>query len=159
MLLGCFHQSQLEVGEESVVRGAQSQVDGEVLVHRGIIKALRHSRPVGLVGALCANLGPVVWAGGMRDMGSERSPCAPQVGAAPSEVTGGTPLSRRDVGWREHGAAQACRTRLGIELGSCGLAAMEGFHRESVPEDKRAPFLRTQGSEPVPGEEAFDSHD
>jgi hypothetical protein len=48
---------------------------------------------------------------------------------------------------------------VGVDLVVFGLAAMDRFHIECVPEDKRDPFLSTEVSEPVPGEDAFDGHD
>jgi hypothetical protein len=59
MLLGGWHDSQLEVGEESVVIGDQRQVDFDSLLDRGIVKALGHASTVGFVGDLFANRGHV----------------------------------------------------------------------------------------------------
>jgi S1-C subfamily serine protease len=69
VLLGGVHDRQLEVGEEIIVIGEQSQVDFDGLVHGGIVKALGHAVTIGFVGALCANCGQIVLAVGMLDMG------------------------------------------------------------------------------------------
>src|SRR5262249_4622691 len=92
--------------------------------------------PLGLVGDLLAQLGQVVWAVGLLARGQECSPLAPQGGAAPQEVTGGTPLRRRDVGWWEQAAAQEGGNLVRIDRGIFGLAALDGFPGEGVAQDK-----------------------
>jgi len=106
VLLGGLHDSQLEVGEESVVRGDQNQVDFDSLLYRGIVAALGHASTVGFVGDLFANRGQIVLAVRILDMGQEFSPFAQQVGTASQEVTGGTHLRRVDVGLQDHTATQ-----------------------------------------------------
>ena len=48
---------------------------------------------------------------------------------------------------------------LGVDLVIFGLAAVDGFHRERMPQDKRNPFSRAQVGKPIPGEDTFDTHD
>jgi hypothetical protein len=57
-VLGGWHASQLEVGEERVVRGQQSQVDCARLWSRGSVTALGPARTVGLGGPRGAQRGP-----------------------------------------------------------------------------------------------------
>jgi hypothetical protein len=154
--LGGFDAGELQGAEELIVRGEQGQVDLDVLVDRRSGKAFGDALTMGLGGDLLANLGQVVWAVGMLDMGQKCSPFAPEVGAAPQAGTGGTQLSRRDGGLREQAAAQEGGKLLGIDLSMLGLAAMEGLHGEGVAQDKGKPLFSTPVGEPVPGEEALD---
>jgi hypothetical protein len=39
-----------------------------------------------------------------------------------------------------------------------GFAAVDGFHRESMPQDKGNALLRTQGGQPIPGKHTLDGH-
>ena len=79
--------------------------------------------------------------------------------AAPPQVPGRPHGGRSDGGRREPAAAEHHGHLLGVDRVVCGLATMDGWQSARVPEDKRAPCLRTQVREPVPGAEACDSHD
>lgn len=57
----------------------------------------------------------------------------------------------------EHAAAQQGRNLVGIDLVVFGLPAMNGFHRQGMPQDKGNLFVSVQVGEPVPGEDTFDS--
>jgi hypothetical protein len=94
---GC-HDRQCEVGEKRVVGGDQPEVDGGVLVHRGLGKALGHAVTVSFGGDLLANLRPMVLAGGRLDMGQELGSFAHELGPAAQEGTGGTHLRGIAVG-------------------------------------------------------------
>jgi hypothetical protein len=48
---------------------------------------------------------------------------------------------------------------LGVDRVVCGLAAVDGFPIQRVPEDIRYPFAGTQVCQPVPGEETGDTDD
>jgi hypothetical protein len=74
--------------------GNQPQVDLEALVHRGIGQALGHALAVGFGGDVLAELGQVILAVGLLDMGEELRPLAPQVDAAPQEIAGRPQLGR-----------------------------------------------------------------
>ena len=76
---------------------------------------------------------------------------------APEQVSGGTPLSRIDIGLREHAAADQHSNLVGVDLIVVGLAPMNGFHVQGVAQDEGNPLLRAKVREPVPGEEAFDA--
>jgi len=149
VLLGRVHDRQRESGEESVVRGEQRKIDCDVLVPCGIVKAFCHPAPVGLVGHLLAHVGQVIRAGGLLDMRQKLCPCAPQGSAAPQEVTGGTPLSRLDVGLREQAAAQEGGNLWRLDLVICGLATVDGFHIQGVPEDEGNILWSAEVSEPI----------
>src|SRR5262245_5739145 len=80
------------------------------------------------------------------------------MGAAPQEVPGSPHLGRIDIGLWEHATAEQGRNLLRIDLVIFGLAAMDGFHIESVSKDKGNPFVRTEVGQPIPGKDAFDRH-
>src|SRR5439155_16327526 len=91
-------------------------------------------------------------------MGQKVSAFAPQVGAATSKVAGGTHRRWRDRGLRKQAPTEEHGNLVRIDLVVFGLAAVDGFHREGMPQHKGDPLLSTQIREPVPGEETFDSH-
>jgi hypothetical protein len=76
---------------------------------------------------------------------------------APEQVSGGTHLSRIDIGLREHAAAEQHRNFVRVDLIVLGLAPMNGFHVQGVAQDEGNPLLRAKVREPVPGEDAFDA--
>ena len=51
-----------------IVIGSQGQVDRDALLHSGVSKTLGDTIAVGLVSALLANFGQVIWAVGILDM-------------------------------------------------------------------------------------------
>jgi hypothetical protein len=80
------------------------------------------------------------------------------VRAAPEEVTGGAHGGGVHIGLREHTPTQQGSNFLRIDLIIFGLAAVNGFHVEGVPEDKGHTLVSTQVGQPVPGEDTLDSH-
>ena len=77
----------------------------------------------------------------------------------PEQVARGPHLGGIDVRLRQHAPPQQHRNFLGVDRVVFGLAAVDGFPIQRVPEDKRYPFAGTQVGEPVPGEETFDTDD
>jgi hypothetical protein len=75
-------------------------------VHSRLGKALGYAISVGFVGEVLADLGQVILAVGMLDMGQELSALAHQVDAAPQEIAGGAPLGGIDRGLGKHAAAK-----------------------------------------------------
>jgi hypothetical protein len=106
VLLRRVHDRQLEVCQPRVVVADQGHVTLEALWHRGSRTALGDAGPVGWVGDVLANLGEVVLALGVVDMGQEFCPLAPQRHATSHEVTGGTHGGGIDVGVWEHPSAE-----------------------------------------------------
>ena len=76
---------------------------------------------------------------------------------APAQVAGGPPGSRIDLGLRAPTTAKKGRNVVGIERVVFGLAPREGFHVEGVTQHDGNPLLSTEISQPVPGEEPFDT--
>jgi hypothetical protein len=128
-------------------------------VHRGVSKARGDPLAVGLLSALLPDFGQAIGTIGIRAMGSELSPCAHQMEAAAQQVAGGTHLRRRARGVGEHAPAQQRRQLVGIDLGVVGVAPLDGFPREGMPQDEGHAFLGTELGQPLPGEETLDRHD
>src|SRR6266581_2813018 len=77
----------------------------------------------------------------------------------PQEVAGGPHGGGIHVGLREHAAAAQHRHLLGVDGVVFGLAAVDGFHREGVAQDKRNAFPCAEVGKPVPGADTGDAHD
>jgi hypothetical protein len=137
----------------------QSQVDCDTRLHGGIGKALRAAVAVRLIGDLLANLGPVILAVGIVDVGSQLRPLAHQGHPSPEEIAGRPHRGGIHLGWREHPAPEQDGHLVRVDRVVCGLAPMDRLHRERVAEHKRNPFARTEVGQPIPGEETFDADD
>jgi len=48
---------------------------------------------------------------------------------------------------------------MGVDLVVCGLAAMDGLHREGMAEDQRDALFCPEVSKPIPAKQTFGSHD
>jgi hypothetical protein len=155
---GRLDASECAMAQPWVVIGAQGPVDCKTLGHGGSGTACRDALAGGGGGALRADLGPVIVTLGLVDRGPPCSACAPQVGAAASEVAGGAPRRRRDRGLGEQAAAQQRRPLVRIARVGFGLATVASLQRAGMPPHQGHPRFRTQSSEPGPGEETCDSH-
>src|SRR5262245_29486876 len=89
-------------------------------------------------------------------MCQEFAPFMCEMHAASQQVTGSQHLSRIYIRLREHPTTEQGGNLVRVDLVVFGLAAMDGFHRESMTEDKRDACVGTEVGEPVPGEHAFD---
>jgi hypothetical protein len=79
----------------------------------------------------------------MVDMGQECGACVRQRQAAPEQVTGGTHVGGRDISLREQPTTQQRRNLLRVDRVVCGLAPMDGLHREGMAEDTRDTVIGT----------------
>ena len=158
VLLRCFDARPLERAQPRRIVPKQRQVHGHALVHGGRREALGAPVAVGCVGQLFPDLGPGRLAVRILEVRQQCRPFPGERPPAPAEVTGGAHVGGRDSGLRQQAPAEPHGNLVGVDRVVFGLAAMDGLHRARVPEDNRDPVLRTQGSEPVPGAEAFDSH-
>jgi len=68
-LSGGLHERQLQSARQTVVIVNQGQVDCNALLHGGIRKPLDNPRAMSLIGDLLSNLGQVILAVGVLDMG------------------------------------------------------------------------------------------
>jgi hypothetical protein len=148
--LGGVAEVALQSTAERLVSGDPGQVDRDVLWSRSIGQAVGDALTGRLGSDLLADVGQVVVRGGMVPMSSECSACAPQVGAAPEQVTGGAHVSGVNRGWREHTPAPQGGHVLRIEPIVCGLAAMEGLHGAGVTQDTGKTLFRTPVGQPGP---------
>jgi hypothetical protein len=154
----CEDQECKSVQPLSII-GDESTGDLKGLWHGDILTTLGSPGPVGLVGNLLAALGQGRLAVGIVPMRSKCRACAPQGRAASEQVAGGAHLRRRDRGWWKHAAAEQRRHLLGSALVVFGLAAVQGFPGESLPQHAGAACCGPYVGEPGPGEETLDGHD
>jgi hypothetical protein len=159
VLLGRFENGQFHIAEQAVVVVNEREIDFDALLHRRIGKPLGDAVAVRLVGNLLANLGQVVLTIGILDVPEQLRALAHQVHPAPEQVTGGAHRCRRDRGLRDHPAAEQHGDFPGVNPVVFRFAAMDGFHRQGMAEDKRQSVLRTQVGEPVPRKEALHGDD
>src|SRR5262245_47200940 len=89
-------------------------------------------------------------------MCQEFAPFMCEMHAASQQVTGSQHLSRIYIRLREHPTTEQGGNLVRVDLVVFGLADMDGFHIESMTEDKRDACVGTEVGEPVPGEHAFD---
>jgi hypothetical protein len=149
----------LQVVEYLVVGTHEPEVYLKTLVHGRLGKPLRDASPVRLISPLLANLGQMVLAVGLLKMREPRGPFARERHAAPEELTGRPPRGGIDLGRREHPATQQHGDLLGVERVVFGLAAVDRFHLQRVPEDNGHLFRGAEVGEPGPGQETFDRDD
>ena len=159
MRLGRCEDRQVEVPEPLVLVAQEGASACAPLRHGGIGKPLSHAMAVGLVGALRANLRPVVLARGMLDMGQPLGAFSHAGYPALAPVVRRTHRCGRDLGRWTHAPALAQRDCLRIHPIVCGFATLDGLHGERVPEDKGAPGPLTQGSQPLPWAQTCDRDD
>jgi hypothetical protein len=154
VLLGRFEHGQFPSAEPAVVGGKERALAGEALLHRRRGQPLGDPGALRLVGAVLAKLGHVVLTMGIVEVPEPRRALAPQGHPAPEQGAGGAPRCRRDSGRREHPAAEQPRDCPGGKPVVLRFAALDGWHRQGMAEDKRSAVGRTQGGEPVPRTEA-----
>jgi hypothetical protein len=159
MLLGGLPNGQLQIPQQLVIIVNQSEINCDALLHGGLRKPLSHPSAIGFVGDLLANLGHVVLPVGLLHMRQQLGPFPHERHAPPQQVPGSTHRGGVDVGLGQHAAAQQHGNFLGIDLVIFGLPAVDGFHVQRMPEDKRHPCACTQIGQPVPREDACDTDD
>jgi hypothetical protein len=64
-----------------------------------------------------------------------------------------------DVGPGDHAAPEEHRDLLGVDLVVLGLAAVDGFHVQGMPQDERDALTGAEVGQPVPGEDALHRDD
>jgi hypothetical protein len=156
MRRGGLPTGQLQSPQQWVIIVTQSEINFDALRHGRIRPPLSCTSAIGLVGALLAHRGQVVLTVGLVDMRQQLGPLPCAMPAAPPPVPGGTHLGGVDIGLRQHAAAPQPGNFWGVELVMLGLRAVDGWHVQRRPEDKRTPCACTQIGQPVPGEDACD---
>ena len=150
---------QLDVPEPLVVVANEGEVHCHTLLDGGVRKAFGNAVTVGVGGDLRPALRQIVLTIGLLDVRQEFGALAHALYPPPPQVAGRPHLRRIDVGLREHPAAEQDGTLWGVNLVMCGLASMNGFHREGMSKDTRNAFSGAEVGQPVPGEDAFDTDD
>jgi hypothetical protein len=150
MRFGGLDQRPLEVGQQGVVGLDPRAVDLKALVAGRLGEARRHAGAVRRVCELLADRREGVLPRGLLDRGPELGPCAREMHPAPEPVSGGTPLSRIDLGLREPAAAEPHRNRVGVERLVLGRAPRHGLHVQGVAQDEGQPRRRAKVREPGP---------
>jgi len=159
MVRGSFDDGEFDVTQQLIVVGDEREIHGNALVHRRIGQALGAPVAVALVGDFFADGREVLLAVGIVNMGSAFTTFASQVHASTQQIAGRAHLGRRDIGLWEHPAAPQHGDFLGVDRVVFGLAAMDGLHREGMPEDKRHTVFSTEVRKPVPGQHACGRQD
>ena len=154
-----FEDQEFEGAEQRIRRGEQSPVDRHGLLHSRVVKPRGDAFTLGCIRDVLAALGQVIWRSGSVDMGPALRACAQQVGAASQHSTRRAPPGRLDRGCWKHPAAAQGGNRLRVDCVSFGRAAVKGFHRARVSQDKGHSFLSAEVGEPIPGEETCNGHD
>ena len=147
------------VAQPRIVVGEKREINCEALWHRRVGTALGDSIAVAVVSDFFAKSREGIRAVGMWDRGQECAACAGQGQAAAQEVTRRAPLGRRDRGLWQHPAAQEDGDFLGVARVMFGLAALDGLHREGMTEDRGDTVFSTEGSKPVPRQQACGRED
>lgn len=148
--LGCLDEAHLAIAAQLIIVVNQGEVDVDMLLHGGIRAPFRHTVPLRLGGPRLPELGQGVMPGGLLHVGSECGALTCQMSAAPAQVAGGPPLGGRAGGLWEPPATQQHRDWLGVERVVVGRAAVDGLHRQRVPEDPGQLFLGPEVGEPGP---------
>jgi hypothetical protein len=96
---------------------------------------------------------------GVLDMSNEFSSFSGEMRATPEQISGGTHVGRIHIGHGHHASPQQGRYLIGVYFVVLGFASMDGFHIESVTQDKGDVLFTAEIGEPVPGENAFYGND
>jgi hypothetical protein len=141
MMFGSFDDGQFHVAEQLVVVVNQGKVDCATLLHGRLGKPLSDTLAVRFRGDLLADLGQVILASGLLDVGSQLRPFAHQMHAAPEEISRGPHLGGVHIGLGQHAATQEHSNFMGVDLVVFGLTPMERFHGQGMAKDEREAFV------------------
>lgn len=101
----------------------------------------------------------VVLAVGILDVGQQLRPSSHKEASPPEQVPVGPHLPGIDISNRKHPAPDQPDDLLGIDFIVLGFSSVDGFHVESVPQDKGDALIRTEIGQPIPEEDTFDRND
>jgi len=110
---------------------------------------------VGLIGDFLFELREVVLAVGVLDVSEQLSPFSHEVVSSAQEIPGWAHLLGVDISHGDHASPEQCGDFLGVDSVVFAFAAVDGFHIQSMAQDKRDSFLGTEISQPVPDEHTF----
>ena len=122
--LGRAGNIEFHLAQQFVVVVDEGNVHFNRLTHTRIGEVLFHALPIALVRQLPAELGEVLLAVGVLNMGQEFGPLAHQVTATAEQITGGAHCWGIDIGHRHHAPAQEHGDLVGVNLIVLGFAPM-----------------------------------
>jgi hypothetical protein len=141
---------EVEVVQELSVVGDQGQGALHGLLYGALLATLGPPCTLRFVGTLLADLGQVLWAGGILHMPQAGGALTHQVRAAPQESAGGTPLRGRALGLGEHAAAEQRGNLWGIVLVVFGLPAVPWLAESGRAPGRRGGLRRDTGQRARP---------
>ena len=159
VLLGQAHDGQLHVVEQWVVVPNQGEVHRDIFLDRRRRQPLDQPVPLGRVGHVFAEGGEGILAVRMLHVRQECCPRAYQRHPPPQEVPRRPHLRGIDVCLRECTPTEQPGNLVGIALVVLGLAAVDGLHREGMPEHEGHTFAGPEVGQPVPGKDTGDGDD
>jgi hypothetical protein len=158
-VLGGFEEGECDLAKQRLGIVEARELDCEPLGPSRSSKARGAPLTGGFIGHLLAERRQMILAGGLLDVGQALGPLACERPPAPEQVAGRPPGGRIDRGLRAHPTAQPHGKFVGIERVIVGRAPMAGLHGEGMTEHEGHPLLRTEISQPIPGEQTFDTDD
>jgi hypothetical protein len=102
-------------------------------------------------------VGKVILASGVLDMGIELGPFSHEVISSSEEIPRCAHFGRVDISLRKHASPEQGGDLMGVDLIVFGFSSMDSFHVEGMAKDEGNIFFRTEISDPVPGEHTFRS--
>ena len=107
---------------------------------------------------LLGDAGQVVLEVGQLDVRLQLGAPVDEVVAPAQQIPGGAHLLGVDMGQRIDPSTDQFGDLLGIDLIGLGFAAMNRHHVDGMSKNKRDSFHLTEISQPMPGEDALDTH-
>ena len=137
----------------------QIEINIHAFAHTGIFESVGESFAIGFIGQFCSNIREIALVICILNMGQKMTALANEIKSSAQDIAGGSHFGRIDIRLRNHAAAQQDGNLMSIDAIVFGFASMDGFHIESVSEDKGDVFTGAKIGEPVPGEETFNADD
>jgi hypothetical protein len=158
---GVLVETQLELANLGIVGVDESEVGLDAAFDGRIGEVVGDAElfAIASVGELFGEGWKVVLAGLILDVGDEKSALADQEATSAEQVAGLTHASGIDVGLGEVATAEESGDLVGVDLVVLGLAAVDGFHVQSVSQDEGDLLVFAEVGQPVPGEHTLGGDD
>ena len=144
---------------DGVVSLNDCEIGVDHFLDRGVFEAFHDTFSVLGLGNAAQEIGEIVLAPGILDMGIELCPFSHEVIASSEQVSGCSHLGRVDIGHGDHATFEECSDFVRVDLVVFGFAAVDGFHVEGMAQDEGDALLSTEVGDPVPGEHALHGND
>jgi hypothetical protein len=116
--------------------------------------------PVLGFGNASQEVGKIILASGVLDMGIELGPFSHEVISSSEEIPGCAHPGGVDISLRNHAAPEQGGDLMGVDLIVFCFSSVDGFHVKGMPKNKGNVLFYTEISYPVPGEHAlYSNHD